>query len=96
MMGWISDLWESFKELVNDISDTFVGLASSALTNLGISDLWSDLINTAPIQSLLTYAPYSELLIDWNIVMVVFTAEFSIILSVLIFKVIVKLIPTVY
>ena len=96
MFDWVDDALDAIKELFNDLLNTLVDLASGALTDLGIADLWNDLLQTDVINSLLTYAPLADKLIQWHVVTIIFTAEFAILISLVTFKVIVKLIPTVW
>jgi len=96
MFDIFSDIFEGFKSFVNDIAQVFIDLGTSAFDAMGISEQWSNLMNLEMIQSLFSYAPYTNLLINWSVVVSSFTASFVIILSILIFKIIVKFVPTIY
>ena len=96
MFDIFSDLLDSLKDFINDIAQVFIDLGTSAFDSLGISDQWANLLNIEIFQTLFSYAPYTNLLINWSVVVASFTASFVIILSILIFKIIVKFIPTIY
>lgn len=96
MFELLESLIDSIKETFNSIVDIFVELASEALNELGLAQLWNDLLQTDIIGTLLTYAPLADRLIAWNIVTLVFAAEFSLLVSILTFKVVVKMIPSVW
>ena len=96
MFDWVADLWSAFKGYIDGIADAFVSKASEQLEALGIADKWNDLISNSALEQLLTYAPYSHLLIDWDVVVFAFSTSFSLLTSIMIFKIIVKFIPTIY
>jgi len=96
MFDIFNGIFESFKEFINDIAQVFIDLGTSAFDAMGISEQWANLMNVEMIQSLFSYAPYTSLLINWPLIVASFTASFVIILSILIFKIIVKFIPTIY
>lgn len=96
MFDIFTDIFDSFIEFVNSLAQKFVNFATDALDSLGISEHWNDLLATDTIGALLTYAPWAELLIDWDTILLTFSASFTIIISITLFKIIVKLIPTIY
>ena len=96
MFDIFNNIFESFKEFINDIAQVFIDLGTSAFDSMGISEQWNNLMNVEMIQSLFSYAPYTDLLINWSVIVTSFTASFVIILSILIYKIIVKFIPTIY
>jgi hypothetical protein len=96
MFDIFSDIYELFIEFINSLAQKFISYATEALDALGISEHWNDLLATDTIGSLLTYAPWASLLIDWNVILLTFSASFTIIISITLFKIIVKVIPTIY
>lgn len=96
MFDWVTDAIEAIKNIFYDIVDFFVEMASDAMSAIGLTDAWESLLNTGAIQGLLTYAPLADKLIMWEVVSAVLIAEMTILLGLVSFKVIVKLIPTVW
>ena len=96
MFDWVSDALEFIKGIFYDIVIWFVDLASDAMVSVGLADTWNDLIQTEAIETLLTYAPLADKLIMWNVIQAVTLAEMTILLGIVSFKVVVKMIPTIW
>jgi hypothetical protein len=96
MFDWVSDAIDSIKEIFYDIVDFFVDMASQALQSIGLAQAWDDLLATGAIQTLLSYAPLADKLISWEIITAVTVAEMTILLGLVTFKVVVKMIPTIW
>mgnify|MGYP001285661786 CR=1 FL=1 len=90
--GFLEGIESFFVDLVDDLSE----LAKDALDELGLREMFDQLLNTAPIQTLLEYTPLINELLYLPIVASVFATEFAIILTLIIFKIVVKVIPTVW
>ena len=96
MFDWVTDAIEAIKNIFYDIVDFFVEVASDAMSAVGLTDAWNSLMQTGAIQGLLTYAPLADKLIMWEVVSVVLIAEMTILLGLVAFKVVVKMIPTIW
>lgn len=90
--GFIQGIEDFFTDLV----DTLIGYGKDALDELGIREMFNDLLNTEPIQVLLDYVPLVNELLHLQIVAHVFATEFAILLTLVLFKIVVKVIPTIW
>jgi hypothetical protein len=96
MFDWVTDAIDSIKEIFFDIVDFFVEMGSQAMDAIGLAETWNTLLDTGAIQTLLSYAPLADKLIMWDVITAVTVAEMTILLGIVAFKVVVKLIPTIW
>lgn len=92
----IDSFLEGIESFFTDLVDSFLELAKSAVDELGLRPMFEELVNTAPMQTLFEYTPLINTLLHVEIVAVVLATEFAIILTLIIFKIVVKIIPTVW
>ena len=96
MFDWVLEGIEGIKQIFYDLVDWFVEKGAEALDAIGIADSWNDITDTTVIQDLLEYAPLADRLIYWDIITAITIAEMTILLAILSFKIVVKLIPTIW
>lgn len=84
------------EEFFSSLVDGFIDMGTSALQSLGLAEMFNSLLATESIQVLLSYTPLINELISVSTVVAVFSTEFAIIATILIFKIVVKLIPMVW
>ncbi len=92
----IDSFLEGIESFFTDLVDSFLEVAKAAVDELGLRPMFEELVNTAPMQTLFEYTPLINTLLYVEIVAVVLATEFAIILTLIIFKNVVKLIPTVW
>jgi hypothetical protein len=93
MFEWLMD---GIEEFFSSLLDGFIEMGMEALDSLGLLQMFNDLLATEPITVLLSYTPLINELISVSTVVAVFSTEFAIIATIVIFKIVVKLIPTVW
>lgn len=100
IVGNIADLFSSFFDglmnFFNEIAGIYVDLAYGALEELGFTQEFQAMKATGIVQEAFNYVPLIQNLVYWNTVTLIFSAEFAILVGLIIFKVIVKLIPAVW
>ena len=94
MFDFFADILAVFQDWVKWLAQLFIDFGKDAMNAMGLD--WSALINIPLLKEAFQLAPYTSYLIDWQVVLGAFTASFTLILSVVIFKIIVKLVPTIY
>ncbi len=94
MFDFFADILVVFQDWVTWLAQLFIDFGKTAMNAMGLD--WTALLNIPLLQQAFSLAPYTSLLIDWTVVMGAFTASFTLILSIVIFKIIVKLVPTIY
>jgi len=96
MFDWVLEGIEGIKQIFYDLVDWFVEKGADALDSIGIADEWEDILQTEIIADLLAYAPLADKLIYWDVITLITVAEMTILLGILSFKIVVKLIPTIW
>jgi hypothetical protein len=96
MFDWVLEGIEGIKQIFYDLVDWFVEKGSDALDSIGIADEWEDILQTEIIEDLLAYAPLADKLIYWDVITLITVAEMTILIGILSFKIVVKLIPTIW
>lgn len=94
-MSWLA---EKIENMIDGFIDTFIELGQDALEAMGLAQQWVDFWSalSAPLTTLKLYAPLADKLINFTIVGTCFASCIAIIGTLVVFKIVVKLIPTIY
>jgi hypothetical protein len=95
MFEWLAD---KLTEWTEDFIDALVDLGADALTNLGVTQFFADMTQSFQSQwtLMLPYVGFAGKLVDVTVLATCFGLSFSILSAIVIFKIVVKLIPTIY
>lgn len=103
MFDWVTDALEFVQDLFYDLVDWLVDLATQVVSAIGLADTWDEIIEAlggtggdSIIGQMLALSPIIGKLAHWDIIFQLASAQFSILASIVAFKISVKIIPTIW